>query len=896
VGRQAFLSGRRAPSSSQKSTASRLSSPIISGATTDANCRPTWSPTSVRAVGVHLADDAGEGYDAPEYDRSVPVRLLEREEELSALLEAVREASGGDGRFVLLAGEAGAGKTSLLRQLRNRVNVVVAACEPLSVPAPLAPIRELAPDLPELEGEDRVALARALLEVVTDRADTVFVVEDAHWADPATLDVLRALARRIDALPVTVMVSYRDDESRANPALTAFLGDLASIRAVRRIALRPLSVEAVATMAEPVGADAAELFRLTKGNPFLVVEAVGAADGLPTTVQEATLARLARLDGAARAVVEAAAIVGPRVPLGLLHEIEPHETAALEALLDRGVLIEEGLELEFRHELTRQAIEESISAPRAAELHARALAALADREPARLAHHAERAGLRDEAARYAEQAATQAERIGALSEASRQLERALQAPAAPAERFELLLRFARATNFAGGLEHACSAAEEAVDLAERELDDAAAGRALIVLSWSLWSLDSVEDARSAADRAVAALAASGEAEYARALAARLRMESIAFDPAIVVAEAPSALRLAERLRSEDARVDIAISLGLAQGHLGDRGALDTLLTALGDAQSARLPFQTIRAYVNAVDVAAEIRAHATVDRLAAEAIQQLDTFQTAIPLQTVQLSLARSLLDRGRFEEAVVLARASRRDAHGGVPLALGLEGVVLARRGEGGDDLLDRAWSSLTGVPDGWRHGVIRSWRAEAAWLRGEPDAIPTGGTGSARQDAELQTWTARAHGVLAGDWRADVAHWQALEAPYEAALAALPGDEAAAGKALATLRRLGAHGTARAFIRERRRLGFSAPRGPRASTLANPAGLTRRQHEVLAHVARGATNPEIASALHLSERTVAHHLSAILAKLEAPTRTAAVEAARKLGLLQDGTASGLT
>jgi DNA-binding NarL/FixJ family response regulator len=107
-----------------------------------------------------------------------------------------------------------------------------------------------------------------------------------------------------------------------------------------------------------------------------------------------------------------------------------------------------------------------------------------------------------------------------------------------------------------------------------------------------------------------------------------------------------------------------------------------------------------------------------------------------------------------------------------------------------------------------------------------------------------------------------------------------------------VSALRRLGAEGAARAFVRERTRLGFSAPRGPRATTLANAAGLTRREQEVLGQLARGATNPEIAAALHLSERTVAHHVSAILAKLAAPTRTAAVETARRLGLLKDGQA----
>jgi DNA-binding NarL/FixJ family response regulator len=128
-------------------------------------------------------------------------------------------------------------------------------------------------------------------------------------------------------------------------------------------------------------------------------------------------------------------------------------------------------------------------------------------------------------------------------------------------------------------------------------------------------------------------------------------------------------------------------------------------------------------------------------------------------------------------------------------------------------------------------------------------------------------------------------------VQAPYEAALAALPGDDRAAREAVATLRRLGAAAAARAFARDREARGHNAPRGPRASTLANAAGLTRREQEVLTHVARGATNATIAAALHLCERTVAHHVSAILAKLDAPTRTAAVDVARSSRLLaQDG------
>jgi len=819
----------------------------------------------------------------------VATHLLEREAELTALLGAAEAVSHGEGRFVLVAGEAGAGKTSLVRELRRRVESVVAACEPLSVPAPLAPLRELASGLPELDGDDRIALARALLAALA-AGRAVAVVEDAHWADPATLDVLRALARRIDEAGVLVVVTYRNDEFRANAALAAFVGDLATAFSVRRIDLHPLTVEAVRALSEPVGVDATEVMRLTNGNPFLVAEVIASADVLPATVRDATLARVTRLDTASRAVVEAAAVVGQRVPLALLREIEPYEPAALENALARGVLADEGIDLVFRHELTRQAMEASIAPARAAALHAKTLVALAGEDPARLAHHAERAGLQDEAARFAERAATDAEHVGALAEASLQLERALRAPAAPAERFELLLRYARATNFAGDLEQALAAAEEAVGLARAELGRPAVGRALVVLSWGLWSLERVEEARSTADEAVAALAVSNDSEHAIALAARLRMESIAFDPRMVVAQAPQALALAERVGSEEARVDIATSLGLAQGHLGDPAALPTVLGALADAKAARLTFQTIRGYVNAVDIAADLRVHATVDDLSEEAMRRLDTFGTAIPLQIVQLSVARSLLDRGRFDEAVEWARRSRRDEHGGVPLALGIEAVVRARRGEDGGALFRQAWRPLEDIPRGWRHGILRAWETEAAWLAGDLDAITDLGDEHGRAAMELATWVARARGSVEPDWRAEQARWRALGAPYEAALAALPADERVARQAVGVLRRLGAEGAARAFVRERRRLGFGTSRGPRATTLANAAGLTRREQELLDHLARGATNPEIATALRLSDRTVAHHVSSILGKLDAPTRTAAVEAARRLGLVQDG------
>jgi predicted ATPase len=171
-------------------------------------------------------------------------------------------------------------------------------------------------------------------------------------------------------------------------------------------------------------------------------------------VREATLARVGRLSAEGRRAVDLAAVIGARTTPGLLRELQPGHESAVEEAVAHGVLTDDGTTLGFRHELIRQAVEQSIGAPRRAQLHARVAAALAERaEPdhARIAHHADAADLREMAARHASLAAAAAERVGALSEASLQLERALRLGGGLADdaRIDLLIRYARAANFAG---------------------------------------------------------------------------------------------------------------------------------------------------------------------------------------------------------------------------------------------------------------------------------------------------------------------------------------------------------------------------------------------------------------------------------------------------------------
>jgi DNA-binding CsgD family transcriptional regulator len=834
---------------------------------------------------------------------------------------------------VLVSGEAGIGKSSLLRELGDRTaegaTFLTGVCEPLSVPVPLAPLRELVEaagggDLIEVATDDRLVLARRVARVLADRAPVVAVVEDVHWADPLTLDVIRLLVRKAPEMAVVMVATFRDDEVGANPQLGLLLGDLAGAAVVRRICLRPLSERAVRELAGPSQLNVAELVRTTGGNPFLVVEAVAAGDRLPGSVRDAALARVGRLSPAAREVVDAAAVLGQRCAYDMLAGVVARSASAVEDAMARGVLVADGTTLSFRHELIREAIEASISPPRLAELHARAMNVLSARpdsaDNARLAHHAELAGLHREACRFAARASVEAEQVGATLAARLQAERALRlgSDLADPERYELLIRYSRTANFTSTrYEDAVAGAEGALAIAERLSDPARQARALGALAWALWSFDRMLDARRAAERAISVLAGSSDAAArARAHSAHIRIVATAFDPAVAVEAGPLARELAAAAELEEVQIEITISLGLAYGHLGRAEAIPILSDALHETRRAGLAIQTVRSYVNLMFVGATLRQHKVVDAILSDARAFCEAQDSRIPGHVIEGLLGRSLLDRGRWQEALSAAAYSVRIWHSNVPVDCGTEGLIAARRGEAGaQQALERAWRAIPKNSEDSRVSTLRCALVEAAWLRGDraaalahlENARASPATGRfGRWGGELAVWAAR-HGLehvapagapaavkleLEGDWRGAVKAWSELNAPYEAALAALPGDDGAARQAQATLQRLGATSAIQAFSRERAARGARAVRGPRRSTIAHPAGLTRREHEVLEQLATGATNPEIAAALHLSERTVAHHVSAILGKLGAATRLAAVEEARGRGLLgQDGT-----
>src|SRR5215207_3368811 len=282
------------------------------------------------------------------------MELLERQAFLESLEGFLASARGGRGCLVLVGGEAGIGKTSLVRAFCDRhggdTRALWGACDALRTPRPLGPLLDIAR---EAGGELAAVVAaeptrHRLFSAFLDLLDSagppvVAVVEDAHWADEATLDLLVFAGRRVAGTPAMVVVTYRDDEAGPGHPLRTAVGDLATAGWVHRLELPALTREAVATLAGPEGIDPDRLHQATGGNPFFVTEVLGAASGeVPPTVRDAVLARAARLSPEARGALDASAVVPDRVELELLEAAAGAGPAAVDECVAAGMLRDDG--------------------------------------------------------------------------------------------------------------------------------------------------------------------------------------------------------------------------------------------------------------------------------------------------------------------------------------------------------------------------------------------------------------------------------------------------------------------------------------------------------------------------------------------------------------------------
>jgi DNA-binding CsgD family transcriptional regulator len=864
------------------------------------------------------------------------MKLLERDAILGDLHGLLQQARAGHGSLVLLGGEAGVGKTTLLRrflaEIRADAVCLIGHCDVLTTPRPLGPLFDVAAadaGLDRLLRDDapRDLLFRTTLaRLASGTRPTVLAVEDAHWADEATLDLIRYLGRRVDASHGLVVVTYRDDEIGRDHPLRRLLGDLATTAAVHRLEVRPLTAAGIAALAAGSGLDATELYARTRGNPFYATEVLAAIGEIPATVRDAVLARIARLPAGARSMLEAAAVLDSPVAHTLFEAMAAPAPDDLEAALAIGILRveDDGHAYLFRHELAREAVLSAIPPLRRRILHARALRLLERapvelRDPTRLAEHAEAAGNEGAVLAYAPEAARRAARLGAHREAVEQYERALRfAATLPApDRALLLEALARECYVTAQIDRAVAAQRAALDL-WRELEEPVGeGRNRCFAASLLWAQARVADADREAEAAVAlmeSIDAPGELALAYGTLAGLRGTTRADGEAIRLGE--RAIAQAERCGARDTMFDSLMTVGEVRMVQGETAAGQALIErAIGMSVDAGYDALTARGHLCLGNGFAESADFPRAIRHFEEGVRFSADRDIRLAMNHATVLLAQCHLRVGSWDTAGQLARSvldSTAVAPGTRLPALVTMGLLLTRRGEAGAwALLDEALTLAAASESVRLIAAARAARAEARFLAGDAEGARDEATAGGEiaeswsrdwQAGELAYWrwkTGAATGApagirapfvqhIAGDWEAAAAAWDALECPYEAARARCEGmAEPVLLSALAAFERLDARPMAAMVRRRLRRLGVrGVPRGPRQSTRGNPAGLTRRQVDILRLLMAGKSNQEIATRLFLSPRTVENHVAAILAKLGAATRGEAAEVARQAGI----------
>ncbi len=965
-----------------------------------------------------------------------------RAREVAALESAVDRAAAGRGSAVLVAGDAGVGKSRLLDELAARaagrgLRVLTGHCVDLGeVGLPYLPfvdlLRPVAAELgegaaglfaararaAESDGADLDAAVRALRPPVDDgrlqlfeavagalaslaaQAPVLVLLEDLHWADRSSRDLLRYLLARLADEPVAVVASYRSDDLHRRHPLRPLLAELVRLPGVERLDLGPLPDPAVEELVRGLAAGVDDrtvddVVARAEGNAFYAEELLAAGlagETLPWALTDVLLARVEQLSPAAQQVLRGVAVAGRRVRHELLSAVGGPSDGDLERALAEAVhshllVVDPDGAYRFRHALLREAVLADLLPGERVRLHAAVAAHLAAvpgaGTAAERAHHLQESNDLPGALVASLEAADEAGRAGAPAERLQHLEAALALwPAVPdaaaragRSQVELLKQTSAAARRSGELHRAVALLRAAQDVLGPDGDPVMRAKVHYTLAQALAR---IEDQAAAVRETSAAMAlvpadppslartwaaatharacyevgrrAEGDAAAEEALASAdaLGLDSAWADVAVSLArshggdELPARLEeaLARARRSGDPDVEMRVLFNLAIVAYEAGASEETLRwsdVGLARARELGVEWSFYAAELRHLGVVSRyVRGDwdgslALADRLArmpemaahVRAAGLLVQVGRGAPVAAERIAWARGLVGRLDAHVLLLLATAGAEIDHA----AWTGDPATAVRAATDADAALRRLWgperlavlrlvtTALAPVGDAVAAARLAGDAAAGAEWTAAGEALLALG----REAVEDHARSVGPHGVEAAAWlarmeaeaarlagRAEPALWAAAVGAFgyghvyeearcrwrlaEALVAAGDRDAALAPltAAAATARSLGAAPLLDAVTALARRARLELPGAGRVVDAA--AVFTPRETEVLALLARGRTNRQIGRELYISEKTASVHVSNILAKLGAGSRTEAVAVAASRGLLPTG------
>ncbi len=861
--------------------------------------------------------------------------LLERNsyfEKLNFLFEKLGEK---DGQCVCITGEAGIGKTSVVNQfidqVKNHAHIYEGACDFLFSARPLGPLYDIANllhleifDLLITEKDRNLIFSRVLHEFSKKEVPVVVVFEDIHWADEATLDFIKFLARRIHKIQCLFLLTFRDDEIFHGHPLRNVLRELPS-ETFTKLKLDRLSKTTVHDMARDLGYSGDDIFRVTGGNPFFVKEILAHYNsGIPENIKDLVLSIFFKQTHQVRDLWEIISIFPSGLDQTIMGQLIPDYLSVIEPSLSTGILVWENQKVYFKHDLYRSVLYDALSALKRITLHKNVLQYLLTSrniDLTNIVHHAKNAHHWQIVEEYAPRAAAQAKMFGSHQEAAKLYATAIEYTSFKGKELaDLFEKHAYECYLTNHLNDAIASVEKALEIWQHEnktLKIGACFRFISRFSWFVGKRDIAEDMALKAIGVLEPLGASRELATAYSNYAQLKMLSDDKENCLFWGE--KTLAIAEDLKLFDIKSHILNNIGCVQ-------ILDPTSKTLGEKNlklsldiALKYGFQehAARAYTNLGTSLAVMMDYALSETWLEEGLKycndnDLDSWSY------YKLSWkARLLLEKGKWREAEEIAqKLLNNPTHPDIVKMSVLVVLGTIKMREGNEKtaltLFYEAKTKALMMKELQRTVPLTCALLEYEWIykkRGIADEMVAFTSilfettfniwyysqfvywmyQSGRGFHPIQPIMEPFHAMLQNNWHHAASSWRQKECGYHEALCLIHGDEQDQRKALEILDILGASATLKHLRKWLRNKGIkNVPRGKRPTTKENSALLTTRQIEVLYLLKDGLQNNEIADRLFISYKTVDHHLTAIFSKLHVNSRTKAVAEAINLGILK--------